>query len=256
MKRRRPITAALVFIMIVLAFLSPPRVRGFIVVHDALKAIEDNIAHYAKMLKLAEIIETIRTIKRIEQETKEFFRNIYAAIKGNQLVSAKDMLWMILHSTYLMDKFKNDPWWRLWQTDIDLADVFPELLDFSYITGSYLYKNRPEHREYADKMIASMKEKIQEMENLREHLKLMRSAYRKHIMQVNLFTNRLYEFSRGNHVGKLIALIANLELMNARLNLTLNFNRRVMMTLLLKQETWNMVNYNRAVNRSVRSKKQ
>ncbi|MCK5058906.1 MAG: hypothetical protein KAT34_19830 [Candidatus Aminicenantes bacterium] len=244
------IKTAVVIGAVLLMFLSLPfRVSGFIPVHDALKYIQDKIAHYAKMLKLAEIIENVQTILRIERETKEFFNNIYAVIRGSDLISAKEMLWQILNSAYLRDKYKNDPWWVVWQTDVKLEEMFPELLDFSYITDNFLYHNRREYREYADKVIAHRKEKVREYENLKDHLKLMRKAYEKNIEQINLFSNRLDEYAKGNHVGRLIGLIANLELMNARLNLTLNLNRRIMMTLKLKQETWNRVNYHREINR-------
>jgi hypothetical protein len=201
------------------------------------------------MLKLAKIIKNVKTILRIERETKEFFKHIYAVIRGSDLISAKEMLWQILNSTYLRDKYKNDPWWVVWQTDVKLEEMFPELLDFSYITDNFLYHNRREFREYADKVIAHLEEKVREYENLKDHLKLMRKAYEKNIEQINLFSNRLDEYAQGNHVGRLIGLIANLELMNARLNLTLNLNRRIMMTLKLKQETWNRVNYHREINR-------
>ena len=247
MKMKKTIITALIAIILVVSI--PTKVSGFIPVHDFLKYLQDQIAHSQKMWQLQKIINTVATIKQIERETREFFRNIYSVIKGSDLISAKDLLWQILNSTYLRDKFKNDPWWVVWQTDVELKNVFPELTDFSYITDTYVYKNSPKHRLYADKVIAHLEEKNRELENLKEHLKLMRKAYEKNIEQINLFANRLEEFSRGNHVGKLIALVANLELMNARLNLTLNFNKRVMMTLQLKQETWNRVNYIREMNR-------
>jgi hypothetical protein len=238
-----------ILIVILLLTSSSFNTASVIPVFDFLKFVQDEIAHILKMLKLAKIIETIRTIKQIENETKDFFNNIYSAIKGSDLISAKDLLWQILNSTYLRDKFKNDPWWVVWQTEVKLSEIFPELLDFSYITNSYLYENNPEHREYGDKVIAHLQEKAGELENLKEHMKLMRKAYEKNIEQINLFNNRLEEYAKDNHTGRLIALTANLELMNARLNLTLNFNRRVMMTLLLKEDTWNMVNFNREVTR-------
>lgn len=247
MKRKK--TPALILVAVMLIAMLPFQVNSVIPVHDSLKYIQDGLAHLKKMLKLSKIIEIIRTIKRIERETKQFFSNIYAAIKGSDLISAKDLLWQILNSTYLRDKFRNDPWWVVWQTDVKLAKVFPELLDFSYIKNSLLYEKNREHREYADKVIAHMEEKAKELENLKDHLKLMRKAYEKNIEQINLFNNRLDEYAKGNHTGRLIALTANLELMNARLNLTLNFNRRVMMTLMLKEETWNMVNFNREISR-------
>lgn len=247
MKRRKTIVVSLIAIILLVS--QPVRMSGALPVHDYLKYIQDSLAHIAKMWKLRLIIETIKTIKRIERETKEFFRNIYAVIRGSDLISAKDLLWQILNSTYLRDKFKNDPWWVVWQTDVELTKIFPELLDFDHIKNSFLYQERQEFREYADRVIEQQKEKVREYENLKEHLKLMRKAYEKNIEQINLFNNRLDEYAKGNHVGRLIALLANLELMNARLNLTLNFNRRVMMTLLLKQETWNMVNFTREANR-------
>jgi hypothetical protein len=247
MKSRKTMIAVIFAILLVVS--QSFQVSGTIPVHDYFKYIEDTIAHNAKMEYLDKIINTITTIRRIERETKEFFNNIYSAIKGSDLISAKDLLWQMLNSTYLRDKFKNDPWWVVWQTDVELKKVFPQLTDFSYIKDSFLYKNNKDHREYGDKVISHLEEKAIELENLKEHLKLMRKAYEKNIEQINLFANRLVEFSKGNHVGKLIALIANLELMNVRLNLTLNFNRRVMMTLQLKQETWNKVNYIREINR-------
>ena len=247
MKMKKTIITVLLAVIIFVSL--PTKVSGFIPVHDFLKYLQDAIAHSQKMRHLQKIINTVAAIKRIERETREFFKNIYAAMKASDLISAKDLLWQILNSTYLRDQYKNDPWWVVWQTDVELKNVFPELTDFSYITDSYLYRTNSEHRLYADKVIAHLREKACEMENLKEHLKLMRKAYEKNIEQLNLFANRLEEFSKGNHVGKLIALIANLELMNARLNLTLNLNKRVMMTLQLKQETWNRVNYIREMNR-------
>jgi hypothetical protein len=203
------------------------------------------------MVQLAKIITAVDTILKIERETRAFFKRIYAVIRGSDLISAKELLWQILYSTYLLDSDKKDPWWRVWQTDVALADMFPELLDFSYIKDNILYKESREYREYANRVIDHLQERAQEYENLKEHLKLMRKAYEKNIKQINLFSNRLEEYATANQVGRLIALIANLELMNARLNLTLNLNRRIMMTLLLKQETWDRVNYHREITREV-----
>jgi len=247
----KPAKTAVVILIVFLMLLSLPfRVSGYTLpVFDYLKFLQDQIAHYAKILKLAKIIRAVKDVLRIERETREFFKQVYAVIRGSDLISAKELLWQILNSTYLRDKYKNDPWWMVWQTDVTLADMFPELTDFSYITDNFLYHNRREYREYADKVIAHLEEKAREYENLKEHLKLMRKAYEKNIEHINLFSNRLEEYAKGNHVGRLIGLIANLELMNARLNLTLNLNRRIMMTLFLKQETWNRVNYHREITR-------
>ena len=246
----KPARNAIVILIILLMSVSLPfRASGIIPVHDSLKYLWDKIAHNKKMLKIAEIIRKVESILRIERETREFFKRIYAVIRGSDLISAKDLLWQILNSTYLRDKYQNDPWWMVWQTDVTLADMFPELNDYSYITDNALYHNRKEYREYADEVIAHLKERAREFENLKEHLKLMRKAYEKNIDQVNLFSNRLAEYAKGNHVGRMIGLLANLELMNARLNLTLNLNRRVLMTLFLKQETWNRVNFHREITR-------
>jgi hypothetical protein len=218
-------------------------------VFDYLKYIKDQFAHAEKMKRLKQIIQLIGNIKKVEEDIKLFFRRIYAVISQNELIDAKDLLWQILNSTYLRDLMKNDPWWVIWHTELKLSDIYKELTDYSYIKNSYLYKNKPEFKEYADKTIAHFKEKVQEYENLTEHLRLMRQAYEKNIEQMRLFNDRLNEYAEENQVGRLIALIANLELMNARMNLTLNLNRRIVITLLLKHDIWGMVNQNRDMNR-------
>jgi hypothetical protein len=214
-----------------------------------LKYIKDQFAHAQKVKRMIQIIQLIGNIKKLEEDIKLFFRRIYAVISQSELIDAKELLWQILNSTYLRDLMKNDPWWVIWHTDLKLSDIYKELTDYRYIKDSYLYKNKPEFREYADKTIAHLKEKVQEYENLTEHLRLMRQAYEKNIEQIRLFNDRLNEYAEENQVGRLIALIANLELMNARMNLTLNLNRRIVITLLLKHDIWGMVNQNRDMNK-------
>ncbi len=248
--RLKKITAVALMAALTFLFLAQPRsLSGGLPVFDYLRFTQEAADHLAKMLKMTKVIELIRTVKQIEEDMRYFYKQIYSVMHESELISVKELLWQILDSTYLRDVQQNDPWWIIWNTDVALQELFPELSDYSYITDTYFYKHNPEHREYADKIIAYQQEKLQELENLKEHLKLMRKAYEKNILQVNLFSNRLVEFSQANQVGKLIALIANLELMNARLNLTLNFNRRVMMTFNLKKDTWQMVNENREMER-------
>ena len=240
-------TVFVLSLMLLMLVSAPLRLSAGIPVFDYLRYLWDEIAQKARMKQLGKILNKVDRILRLERETREFFKRVYAALRGSDLISARQLLWQILNSTYLRDKYKNDPWWVVWHTDVKMAEMFPQLQDFSHITGSFIYQNSVRFRQYADGVIDQMKEQAREVDNLKEHLKLMRNAYEKNIEQINLFSNRLQEYAKGNHVGRLIGLIANLELMNARLNLTLNLNRRVMMTLLLKQETWGQVHVHRQI---------
>jgi len=214
-------------------------------VFDWLKYLQDQIFHNQKIIHLKMIIGRVMKIWELEQEMRSFFRRIYTAMKESELITGRDLLWMMMNSPFLKDLQKQDPWWFVWNSNLRLSVIFPELVDFSYMTDNYLYTHRREHRDYVDKTIAHLKEKVADLENLRDHLRITRRAYMENIRQLDQFSNLLISYTRSNQVGKLIGLLANLELMNARLGLELNFNRRIQETMSLKNEIWASVNYNR-----------
>ena len=83
-----------IILAIVLVLSQPVQLKSYytvIPVFDFLKYIQDILSHNEKMIQLAKIIKTVRAIKKLENETRDFFRNIYSVIKGSDLISAKDL---------------------------------------------------------------------------------------------------------------------------------------------------------------------
>ncbi len=169
---------SIIYLLAVVCLLLPVTGKAGIPVHDAsglaqfvsqlvtvLEKLSSKIAYYKDIISIKD--EYIREMQDILYKSESLFWAI--------TYFPKTVPGQFKKNPYFFDLLNKNPWGDLYHKDGEIEDRYPEISDFSYLTGSLLYQLDPKFREYADRVKSLKEQEKKELENEFGLMKMMKT---------------------------------------------------------------------------------